>query len=132
MIKVVCGFIIHNNEILVAQNPLTHIYSHLWEFPGGKIEEKETNFEAIIREIKEELSLEVSPLFAFEPLEFYEKQVSLQLIICRCSSNSFTLHHHDDASWVSMNQFANIDLAPTDKVLFAKYRVAIEKYMNKT
>lgn len=123
MIKVVCGVIFFNKRVLIAQNGSSHKYSNLWEFPGGKIEGNETNFDAIKREIKEELSLEVSPLFCLKAIEFshISGDISLQPIFCTTSSHLFSLHVHDAARWVSIGDLGCYELAPTDKRIVEIY-----------
>ena len=131
MIKVVCAVIVFNRKILITQNCLQHNFSLLWEFPGGKIEVDETNFEAIKREIKEELSMEVSPLFAFTAMEFIVNGVaiSLQPIVCKCHSAILSLNVHNDARWVVLEDFENYHLAPTDKTLIEIYEKSLAAYI---
>ena len=60
-IEVVAGVIINKNKILCCQRKKSK-YSYLsekWEFPGGKLEENETREKALIREIDEELEMEI-------------------------------------------------------------------------
>lgn len=117
MIKVVCGVVICNRKILVAQNPPSHKYSNLWELPGGKIEEDETPFEAIVRELKEELAMCVTPLFAFESIMFSDINLSLQPIICSVENDKFELFHHVAARWIELECLRKVNWAPTDKIL---------------
>ncbi len=117
MIKVVCGVVICNRKILIAQNPPLHKYSNLWELPGGKIEEDETPFEAIVRELKEELAMCVTPLFAFEPILFSDINLSLQPIICSVENDQFELFHHVAARWIELECLREVNWAPTDWVL---------------
>src|SRR5579872_3602839 len=48
-----------HNEILIAERPKDKYKGGLWEFPGGKVEENETAFHALQRELKEELAIDV-------------------------------------------------------------------------
>lgn len=128
MINVVCGIILYNKKILIAKNPASHKYAEMWEFPGGKIEPNEINFEAVIREIKEELSLEVSPLFALNPIVFAD--ISLQPIFCTTAQEEFALHHHTNGKWITFDELFIIKMAPTDKELILIYRKELEDYIN--
>ena len=58
-IKVVAGLILQNNKLLICQRPKFKDHPLKWEFPGGKIKNDETNEEALIREINEELSINI-------------------------------------------------------------------------
>ena len=59
MLKVTCAIIIHQNKILVAQRNPNSDHPLMWEFPGGKLNPRETIRECVIREIKEELDIEI-------------------------------------------------------------------------
>lgn len=60
ILHVVAGIIINdNNQILIAQRPLDKYLGGLWEFPGGKVEPSETPENALKREIREELDIEI-------------------------------------------------------------------------
>lgn len=61
MIEVVAAVIIENSRVLLASRPEGKPPAG-WEFPGGKIEPGESAFDAVKRELKEELALEVEPL----------------------------------------------------------------------
>ena len=59
--EVVCGIIEENQTYLIAKRG-KGVHENIWEFPGGKIEHNETREEAVVREIKEELHLDVEVL----------------------------------------------------------------------
>ncbi|MBK6285706.1 MAG: NUDIX domain-containing protein [Draconibacterium sp.] len=59
MIKVTCAIIIKNGRILVTQRKANSSHPLNWEFPGGKLNSGETLEYCIIREIKEELDIEI-------------------------------------------------------------------------
>ena len=65
-IKVVAGLILKNNKLLICQRPKFKDHPLKWEFPGGKIKNDETNEEALIREINEELSIQRESSTSFE------------------------------------------------------------------
>ena len=63
IIKVVAAVIENEkNEILCTLRPIGKILGNNWEFPGGKLEKGETEFEGIKREIKEELNCDIEPI----------------------------------------------------------------------
>lgn len=58
-VRVVVGILIRDDKILIAQRPVGKPYSGYWEFPGGKIEANESAKEALQRELREELRIDV-------------------------------------------------------------------------
>ena len=81
------GLINENNEVLISLRKNRGKYNNFWEFPGGKVEEGETVDNALVREVKEELSIDISSK-CVAPLTFAvdyhdTKQTILMLHICR-------------------------------------------------
>ena len=106
-------------KILVAKNRANHTYPNKWEFPGGKVEPNEELFEAIKREIMEELSLEVSPLLILKSIEVDGRNSTFELIpiVCHTNSTHFKLHQHAQAKWVTKEELYTIDFAASDREL---------------
>lgn len=59
VVSVVAGVLRKDNQILLTSRPKSKPYANYWEFPGGKIEQAESIFEALIRELQEELGIVV-------------------------------------------------------------------------
>ena len=59
-IHAVAGVLKRGNKVLLATRPPNKIYAGHWEFPGGKLENNETVLSALIRELKEEVGIEVA------------------------------------------------------------------------
>lgn len=71
-ISVSAGILVNNtNQILLSQRTADKIFPGQWEFPGGKIESSETAHEALIRELKEELGIDIHNSYLFKRIEHY-------------------------------------------------------------
>ena len=90
-IVVSIALINNENEILLSKRPKNKHLSGFWEFPGGKVETGEVPEIALIREIKEELDININnkciaPL-SFSEFSYKEFQLLLLLYVCRASQN---------------------------------------------
>ena len=120
MIEVVAA-VIHNNEgkILIAQRNFKKSQGGLWEFPGGKIEPNETKEEAIVREIKEEMDIDIEAKMFIEQKVFNypEKDINLIAIECKQLNSDIKLNEHEDAKWVSKDELKKFNFAPADEFI---------------
>ena len=122
MIEVSCAIIVRNAQMLAVQRGLQSSHPLKWEFPGGKIQEGETAEECIIREIEEELSIEIVVERQLDAVEFDygSKQIKLIPFVCRIESGSIVLNEHLDKCWFKMNQWQTIDWSAADRELILK------------
>lgn len=129
MINVVAA-IIKNGEgkILITQRNFKKSQGGLWEFPGGKIEKGETREEAIIREIKEELTIEINveSYLGEKVFEYPEKSINLIALNCRVKSGNIYLTEHEEARWVEKEELNSFKFAPAD-IFIVKKLQGIEK-----
>lgn len=116
-IKVVAAIIENkNNEILCALRSPNMSLPNLWEFPGGKVEEGESLFEAIEREIQEELSCNVkaSNVFAENTHEYEKIIVNLIGIKCELIDGTPTPNEHSKLVYLSKESLNSLVWAPAD------------------
>lgn len=116
-IKVSMGIIINaNKEIFIARRPLNKNFGGLWEFPGGKIEEGESPEEALQRELKEELNIEVEITEGLPPYHYSDKSLEIEFypLICHCKRDPFELNEHTEALYIGREEFDNYLFAPPD------------------
>lgn len=117
MIEVVAAIITNNEgKILITQRNLKKSQGGLWEFPGGKIEKGETREEAIIREIKEELTIDIKVDEYFDEKIFNYPEKDINLIALKCSkiNGNIKLTEHEDAKWVQISELDKFEFAPAD------------------
>lgn len=123
MIKVVAALIEKDGKVLIAKRLTgdTNVFGK-WEFPGGKVELNEDEFDAIEREIFEEFELKIKAkeFLVNNICEYPNKMVDLRLYSCEYISGEFKLHDHSEIAWVDKNELLNYDLALAD-IPLAKY-----------
>ena len=112
-INVVCGVIVKDNKYLITQRGDSKNLNK-WEFPGGKVEPFENIFDAIKRELKEELSIEVTPIKKL--LEYDYKKYNLCFIECTLGSNKIILNEHLNSAWISKKEFEVYDFLEGDNI----------------
>lgn len=120
MVKVVAGLIKKDNKFLIARRNHGDIEANgKWEFPGGKLEDNETEFNAIEREMREEFEVNVKALkfLASSVSEYVERTIELRLFLCDYISGEFKLHDHHEIKWIELSDLLNYDFAPADKEL---------------
>ena len=123
MIKVVAALIRTKDNILIAKRSTgdENVYGK-WEFPGGKVEDNETEKEAIEREMLEEFELKVKAekFIVNNVCNYPNKTIDLRLYECTYISGEFKLHDHSEYVWVKKEDLLNFELCPAD-IPLAKY-----------
>ena len=124
MIKVTCALIVNNqNCILAAQRSQTMSLPLKWEFPGGKIEPDETAEDCLIREIKEELNIEIKIIHALPPNTHTYPKITIELIpfICEHINGEIILKEHAQFKWLQTNELLALDWADADVPIVNHY-----------
>ena len=121
-----CALIDPDGRVLIAQRPAGKRMAGLWEFPGGKLEEHERPEDALIRELKEELAIDVQEA-CLAPLTFathrYEDFALLMpLFVCRRWSGTPVAKEHRALKWVRPAELANYHMPPADLPLIPMLR----------
>ena len=114
-IEVVAAIIKKDDKIFITKRSYGE-FIDMWEFPGGKVEVGETQEEALIREIKEELELDITNLNYLTTVEYYYPSFNLIMhcFICEICGGTLSLNAHNDAKWVSLEQLASQKWIPAD------------------
>lgn len=121
VLVVACALLDKDNRILLAQRPEGKSLAGLWEFPGGKLEQGETPEAALIRELREELSIEVKA-DCLSPLTFashsYEKfHLLMPLYICRRFQGEVRGAEGQKLKWVYARDLGLYEMPEADKPL---------------
>lgn len=116
-INVVGAILVENGKILCAQRGEGKSLAYLWEFPGGKIETGETPQEALIRELQEELLIEVevqSEKFEETSYQYDFGLVNLTTFICFLKKGTPQLTEHISVEWLAPKELNTLEWAPAD------------------
>jgi 8-oxo-dGTP diphosphatase len=124
MIKVTCAIIRNEeNEILVVQRGEYTDHPLKWEFPGGKIDKGESEEECIIREIKEELSIDIVICGRLESVDYDYgiKRILLIPFVCDTLDILPVLSEHIDFKWLSPSRLMEVGFAEADVIVAHNY-----------
>ena len=114
-VRVVAAIIIHENKIFATQRGYGE-FKDGWEFPGGKIEPGETPQEALVREIKEELDIEIEVKDFLESVEYdyLEFHLSMDCFFCTIRSGELVLKEHEAVKWLTAEMLESVEWLPAD------------------
>ena len=117
-IEVVAAIICKEDQIFATQRGYGE-WKDWWEFPGGKMEAGETPEEALVREIREELSAEISVEESLCTVEYDYPQFHLTMhcYICSLLTESLHLNEHEAARWLKNNELDSVKWLPADKII---------------
>ena len=115
-IEVVAAIIRKGDKIFATQRGYGD-WKDWWEFPGGKMEAGETAEEALVREIREELSTEITIDKFLHTVDYDYPQFHLTLHCFMCSLKSQALHlnEHEAARWLDKNSIHQVKWLPADE-----------------
>lgn len=114
-IKVVAAIIQKENKILATKRGYGE-FINMWEFPGGKIESGETKEQALVREIKEELNIEISvDKFAIDiEYQYPNFYLFMSCFMCSIKEGSIELLEHNDGKWITKEDLNTLNWLPAD------------------
>jgi 8-oxo-dGTP diphosphatase len=121
-----CALVDADGRVLLAKRPPGKPLAGRWEFPGGKIEPGETPEAALVRELKEELDIEVAakclaPL-TFASHSYPEFHLLMPLFVCRNWEGDIAPQQGQQLAWVRAQKLADYAMPPADEPLKAALR----------
>ncbi|MES5266611.1 8-oxo-dGTP diphosphatase MutT [Priestia megaterium] len=124
MKKVVAALIKEKDQILIAQRHSKDPLAGKWEFPGGKLEPGETPEECLVREIREELRVEVEigSFYDDNVYSFKDQAIHLLFYWAEITNGEVTPVVHDDVKWITIKELAGFDFAPADIPMVKRLR----------
>lgn len=121
-----CALIDGDGRVLLARRPAGKAMAGLWEFPGGKLDDGETPEGALVRELKEELGIDVeasclAPI-AFSSTNSGDFHLLMPLYACRKWRGVARPLEAEALAWVRPTEFSGYDMPPADRPLAAQLR----------
>lgn len=126
MVEVSAGIIISDSKILCFQKGYAKYpyLTHKWEFPGGKVEKDEDPKETIIRELSEELKMDIKnqriEFLCDTEHQYPDFHVILHSYLIFTEDPKFTLTEHIATRWCEVNELRHLDWAEADKDIVKK------------
>ncbi len=121
-IRVVAAVIGHDGRYLITQRRPTAMLPLLWEFPGGKVEDGESDADALKREVFHRLGVDVEPgqLISFVSHPYERYVVDLYLYECRITAGEAAPHAVNAFKWVTSSEFDQYPFTPADEASMSK------------
>ena len=121
-VRVVAGIAVSGNKVLIARRSPNKSLAGLWEFPGGKVEDNETDETALTREIKEEFNRETTVGEFFHENTYSDDEKTINLISYFISFTQFPKesNSHDQLKWSTIADLAKYEFCPADKPVVEK------------
>jgi 8-oxo-dGTP diphosphatase len=115
-----------DGRVLVQQRPEGKSMAGLWEFPGGKVEGNETLEQCLIRELKEELDIDVTQAclapFTFPSHAYEDFQLLMPLFVCRVWQGNLRPREGQAVKWLHPMRMGDLPMPPADRPLVAMLR----------
>ena len=123
VVNVVAAIIVRDGAVFATQRGYGD-FKGGWEFPGGKVEPGESEREAVARELKEELEMDVTvgELFDVVEYDYPTFHLSMKCYLCTVGQGGYVLKEHQDARWLSRDTIDEVEWLPADLGLIRKLK----------
>lgn len=115
--EVVAALVWQNDRFMICQRPAHKARGLLWEFVGGKVEQGETGEQALVRECREELAVEISVGETFMDVThtYPDLTVHLTLFCATIAKGEPQMLEHADIKWITPAEIGNYAFCPADE-----------------
>jgi 8-oxo-dGTP diphosphatase len=122
-IEVVAAVIRKEDKIFATQRGYGE-WQDWWEFPGGKMEVGETPEEALKREIREELSADISvgELLTTVEYDYAKFHLTMHCFLCTLVGEALHLNEHEAARWLTKDELDSVKWLPADEIVIEEVR----------
>lgn len=123
-VEVVAALIWDKDRFLICQRPKNKARELLWEFVGGKVEKGESKEQALIRECREELAIDivVDSVFTEVTHDYPDITIHLTLFNSRIVWGELKLLEHNAMAWITPSEIENYDFCPADEVILERIK----------
>ena len=127
-IEVVAAIILKDGKVFATQRGYGD-FKDWWEFPGGKIEIDETPEDALKREIREELSAEISvnDFFCTVEYDYSAFHLTMRCFLCSLKNGLLHLNEHEAAKWLAKDELNSVKWLPADLYVVKKLQASISR-----
>lgn len=126
LLVVAAALVDRDNRVLIADRPAGKSMAGLWEFPGGKVGDGETPEQALVRELREELGIEVCDTclapFTFASHAYEKFHLLMPLFLCRNWEGEIAPKEGQMLKWVRASRLADFSMPPADLPLIPMLR----------
>jgi 8-oxo-dGTP diphosphatase len=118
-VDVAAGILLDDDRVLVTLRRAQGHLGGLWEFPGGKREPSETMPEALVRELNEELGIDVAigPRWGILQYRYPDREIRLHLYFARIVAGTPHPHEAEELRWVTPTELAGLPVPDADQPL---------------
>ena len=119
VVHVAAGIIVRDQQVFISKRSSEQHQGNKWEFPGGKVESGESVLEALTRELKEEVNLDVVNAQVFHQLEFDygDKVVQLDFYLVDDFTGIGKGLEGQQTTWVNMSELANYSFPAANQII---------------
>lgn len=124
MVEVVAALIWDGDRFLICQRPAHKARGLLWEFVGGKVEPGETKEQALVRECREELAIELEVGAPFMDVlhQYPDLTVHLTLFLAAVREGTPQMLEHNDIRWITVAEMEQYEFCPADVEILDRIR----------
>jgi len=125
MKKATAAVVINDDKILIAQRAK----DGFWEFPGGKIDEGETPEQCVVREMKEELNVDIKIKKFLGLIEGVYRGIPMEVhaFLATLNGGAMALNVHKDAKWLKLNEINQYLLVEEDAVILKQFSDSFQR-----
>jgi mutator protein MutT len=126
----VATIILDGDRVFIARRPMVGELAGLWEFPGGKVEDGESDGDALMREFAEEFGSDLSPIRLLGECSFTHKGRTRRLAAWLCAidySERLLPSEHLEIRWVDAEELVRLDLVDSDRKVLSPVLHCLKK-----